>query len=173
MASENEFVRKDVYEADQRALMSEIKLGNAEILKRFDQIAIELNGKIEKINTDLNNKIDKVNADLNSKIDKVNADLNSRIDKFETQVNSRFDKLEARVEIIDANVQYLNKRLDDTQLYMSWILALIGILVAVAVVAVPYFFRKIFKPSITLEQVEELINTKIEQAFRTHSLSVS
>ncbi len=162
MANENEFVRKDVYEADQRALMSEIKLGNAEILKRFDQFAIELNGKIEKINTDLNNKIDKVNADLSS-----------RIDKLEAQTNSRFDKLEARIEIIDANVQYLNKRLDDTQLYMNWILGLIGILVAVAVVAVPGFFRKIFKPSITLEQVEELINTKIEQAFMNHRLTVS
>ena len=173
MASENEFVRKDVYEADQRALMSEIKLGNAEILKRFDQVAIELNGKIEKINVELNNKIDKFATDLDKKIDKVNADLSSRIDKLEAQTNSRFDKLEARIEVIDANLQYLNKRLDDTQLYMSWILALIGILVAVAVVAVPYFFRKIFKPSITLEQVEELINTKIEQAFMNRRLTVS
>ena len=56
---------------------------------------------------------------------------------------------------------------------MNWILGLIGILVAVAVVAVPGFFRKIFKPSITLEQVEELINTKIEQAFMNHRLTVS
>ena len=173
MANENEFVRKDVYEADQRALMSEIKLGNAEILKRFDQVAIELNGKIEKINVELNNKIDKFATDLDKKIDKVNADLSSRIDKLEAQTNSRFDKLEARIEIIDANVQYLNKRLDDTQLYMNWILGLIGILVAVAVVAVPVFFRKIFKPSITLEQVEELINTKIEQAFMNRRLTVS
>ena len=46
----NEFVRKDVYEADQRALMAEIKLGNAEILKRIDK----LETKIEVIDSRLN-----------------------------------------------------------------------------------------------------------------------
>ena len=45
-----EFVRKDVYEADQRALMAEIKLGNAEILKRIDK----LETKIEVIDSRLN-----------------------------------------------------------------------------------------------------------------------
>ena len=46
----NEFVRKDVYEANQRALMAEIKLGNAEILKRIDK----LETKIEVIDSRLN-----------------------------------------------------------------------------------------------------------------------
>ena len=56
----NEFVRKDVYEADQRALMAEIKLGNAEILKKIDQLAIEVNGRIEKLET----KIEVINSRL-------------------------------------------------------------------------------------------------------------
>ncbi len=106
----NEFVRKDVYEADQRALMAEIKLGNAEILKRID-------------------------------------------------------KLETKIEVINSRLDGLDARISDTHTYMGWGIAFIGIIVAIAVVALPVseFFRKIFKPSINLEDIKTLVATEVEQ----------
>lgn len=106
----NEFVRKDVYEADQRALMTEIKLGNAEILKRID-------------------------------------------------------KLETKIEVINSRLDGLDARISDTHTYMGWGIAFIGIIVAIAVVALPVseFFRKIFKPSINLEDIKTLVATEVEQ----------
>ena len=117
----NEFVRKDVYEADQRALMAEIKLGNAEILKRFDQIAAELHGRI--------------------------------------------DKLETKIEVIDYRLDALEGRVGDIQTYGAWGIAFIGIIVAVAVVALPVseFFRKVFKPSINIDDIRAIVATEVEQ----------
>ena len=74
----NEFVRKDVYEADQRALMAEIKLGNAEILKKIDQLAIEVNGRIDKLET----KIEVIDSRLNS--------LEKRVDNVKTYMGWGF-----------------------------------------------------------------------------------
>ena len=128
----NEFVRKDVYEANQRALMAEIKLGNAEILKRFDQLSIEVNG---------------------------------RIDKLEMKTDKRFNELETKIEVINSRLDGLDARISDTHTYMGWGIAFIGIIVAIAVVALPVseFFRKIFKPSINLEDIKTLVATEVEQ----------
>ena len=68
MASDDIYVRKDVYEADQRALIAEIRLGNEEILKALEQFKAEVNGKFEQIS--------------------------SRFDRLET----RIDALDAKVE---------------------------------------------------------------------------
>ena len=47
MASEDIYVRKDVYEADQRALIAVIEKGNAEILRVLERNYNDLNIKLE------------------------------------------------------------------------------------------------------------------------------
>ena len=44
-------------------------------------------------------------------------------------------------------------------------IAFIGIIVAVAVVALPVseFFRKVFKPSINIEDIKAIVATEVEQ----------
>ena len=79
MASENEFVRKDVYEADQRALMAEIKLGNAEILKKIDQLAIEVNGRIDVLSEKLEHTTDSLTIAI--------LDLDKRIDTMDKRID--------------------------------------------------------------------------------------
>ncbi|MBQ9419949.1 MAG: hypothetical protein IJU31_06170 [Synergistaceae bacterium] len=123
----SEFVRKDVYEADQRALIAEIRLGHAEILKKLEQVEIVLDGKIEKLRTEL---------------------------------NGRLDQLEAR---IDAT----NVRIDDTHTYMGWGFGLMAAMIAFLVIISPAaeFFKKLFRPSITLEQIDELITARLQASL--------
>ena len=139
MASEDVYLRKDVYEADQRALIAEIRLGNNEILRVFGEFREE---------------------------------VNNRFNKFEHEVNGRFDKLESRVDVLagrvdglERTVDRLDRRIDRIEGYVGTGIAFIAMLVTVVVFIAPIsrLVRKIFRPepTITLEQIEALIDAKL------------
>ena len=165
----NDFVRKDVYHAEQRALISEIRLGNAEILKKIEQVEVNLNGKIEKVSNELNSKIDNVSSELNGKIDKVN----ERIDKLEIEIDGKFEKVNSRIDQLETKVDAVNIRLDDMSTrisdsysLMSWGIGLMGAVIAFLLIISPAaaFIKKLFTPSITLEQIDELITARLRAA---------
>ena len=106
MASDDIYLRKDVYEADQRALRMEISLGNERILKALEQFRVEMNGKLEQFRSEVNDKFSKVDIRLNS-------------------LETKFNALEAKVD--DMGV-YFNSRISDTHTYMGWGFATIGII---------------------------------------------
>ena len=122
MASEDIYLRKDVYEADQRALIAEIRLGNNEILKVFGE--------------------------------------------FREEVNSRFDKLEAKVEVLTGRVDGLERRMSSLENFVTAGISFIAMLVTLTVFLMPIsrFMRRVWKPrqTITLEQIEALIDAKIK-----------
>ncbi|MBQ3455395.1 MAG: hypothetical protein IJG36_03065 [Synergistaceae bacterium] len=136
-------MRKDVYEADQRALRMEISLGNERILKALEQFRVEMNGKLEQFRSEVNDKFSKVDSRLNS-------------------LETKFNALEAKVD--DMGV-YFNSRISDTHTYMGWGFATIGIIVAIAVVVIPLtkLFKEFFKPSVTVEQVKEISRSIAEE----------
>lgn len=143
MASDDIYLRKDVYEADQRALRMEISLGNERILKALEQFRVEMNGKLEQFRSEVNDKFSKVDSRLNS-------------------LETKFNALEAKVD--DMGV-YFNSRISDTHTYMGWGFATIGIIVAIAVVVIPLtkLFKEFFKPSVTVEQVKEISRSIAEE----------
>lgn len=122
MASDDIYVRKDVYEADQRALIAEIKLGNEAVLKEL------------------------------------------RL--FREEVNGRFSKLEARVEVLTGRIDALERRMGSLENFTTIGIGVITVLIALATFAMPISraMRMFWKPRppITLEQVEALINSKLE-----------
>lgn len=160
MASDDIYLRKDVYEADQRALRMEISLGNERILKALEEFRSEVNGKFDKID----GKFEKVD----SRFDKVEGRLDkieNRLDKVEGRLGrleTRFDSLETKVDYV---ASYLDSRISDTHTYMGWGFATIGIIVAIAVVVIPLtkLFKEFFKPSVTVEQVKEISRSIAEE----------
>ena len=153
MASDDVYLRKDVYEADQRAARAEIKLGNEEVLRAIEQFRIEINGKIEEFRAEVN-------------------------DRF-AKVDSRFDKLEARIDVLTGRVDGLEKRMDafDSRLDSIQTYVGLGIAFVTMVITLYAFFApliksaaKLFKPepkpesspSITVEQVREIFRTEAE-----------
>ena len=147
MASDDIYVRKDVYEADQRAAKAESRLGNEEVLKELRQFRVEINGKIAEFREEVNDRFAKVD---------------SRFDKLETG----FDALEARVDYMG---NYLDKRIDDTHTYMGWGFASIAIIVAFAVVVIPALkiVKEFFRPSVTVEKVKEISRAIAEEVVES------
>ena len=143
MASDDIYLRKDVYEADQRALIAEIKLGNEAVLKELRLFREEVNDRFAKVD--------------------------SRFDKLEAKVevvSGRVDGLERRMNGFERQIDALDHRIDRIEGYVGTGIAFIAMLVTVVVFIEPIsrFVRKIFKPepTITLEQIEALIDSKLQ-----------
>ena len=188
MASQDVYVRKDVYEADQRALIAEIKLMHNDLLQKidekFDTFKKEVDKKFDTFKKEIDEKFDGVNQrfdnvdqrfegvdqrfeGINQRFEGVNQKFDGMNQRFEG-MNQRFDRLERKVEVLTARVDSLDSRITDTQNFMMIGFALIGFLVAFAVFVQPLakFFKNWFKPAVTLEQIEELINAKLENRTR-------
>ena len=172
MTSDDIYVRKDVYEADQRAIIAELQRGNAELLRvieknnselllkleqyrneskaEIEQFKGELSDKLEQYRNESKAELQQFKGEVNGRFDDMNNKINvvnGRIDQFRGDVNSRFDKLEARVVAHEEKMEYLgtalNDRISDTHTYIAWGFTILGIVVAIAVVLLPVL--KLFK----------------------------
>ena len=178
MASDDIYVRKDVYEADQRALRAEIRLGNEEVLKELRQFRVEINGKIEEVRTELNGKIADFREEVNGRFAEVN-DKFAQVDKRFSQVDGRFDRLEAKVEVLTGRVDGLEKRMDgfenrlvSIQTYVGLGIAFVTMLItlytflAPIVKAAKNFLNNASKiessSAVTVEQVREIFRAEAE-----------
>ena len=103
--------------------------------------------------------------------------FNTRMDKFDTKLNQLHDdiqRLNTAILLLDGKVEALNARINDNQAATSariddlktiiyWGLSILGLILGFAIFAPALgdFLHKLFKPSITLEDVERLIDTKL------------
>ena len=101
----------------------------------------------------------------------------ARMDKFDTKLNQLHDdiqRLNTAILLLDGKVEALNARINDNQAATSariddlktiiyWGLSILGLILGFAIFApaLGEFLHKLFKPSITLEDVERLIDTKL------------
>ena len=93
-----------------------------------------------------------------SEIRLMNEQLRSEIKQDVQEINARIDATNARLDVTNA-------RLDDLYTMVYWGLALMGIFVGL-IAFTPAFvnmFQNIRKPSVTLEQVERLIEAKLSE----------
>ena len=156
MASADIYVRKDVYEADQRALISEIKLIHNELLKKIDE-------KFEE-------KIDAFRKEVNAKFEAVD----KRLDALEGRVS----RLETKVEVLVARVDSLETRINDSNNFMMIGFGLLGFLIVFTAFISPISrrLRMWSKPkriNITSEEVElikEIITSNFVVKARTKPL---
>lgn len=154
MASSDIYLRKDVYEADQRAAKAESALQNNEVLKAIERLRVEMNGKFEEFKVEVNSRFDKLEAKVEVLSGRVDG-LEKRMDGFER----RMDGFERQIEAVDRHVERVEG-------YVGTGVAFIAMLVGVVIFIEPIarLVRKIFKPepTITLEQIEALINSKLQ-----------
>lgn len=132
--SSDVYLRQDVFEAKMDAFMAEIRLMN------------------EQTRTELRKEIQDTKAELRKEIQDTKAELNEKIQANSTailQTNARIDVTNARLESLI------------TMVY--WGIALLGLLISlVAVVPSIVQSHKSSKPSFTIEDVERLIDAKIQ-----------
>ena len=149
MASSDIYVRKDVYEADQRALIAEIRLMHNELLKKIDD-------KFDSFRKEVDQKFEGVDQ----KFEGVNQKFEGVNQKFEG-INIRFERLERKIDVLTTRVEGVEKRIGDTHNFMMIGFALLGLMIAFMPIArfVKRWWRR---PVITVKKVEEMINAKLD-----------
>ncbi|MBQ7216745.1 MAG: DUF1640 domain-containing protein [Synergistaceae bacterium] len=168
MSSSDIYVRKDVYEADQRALIAEIKLGNGEILRVIDQFRTEM----QDMRKDFNSKIEQVRTELKGDIAQVRSEFKEDLNQFRGEVNERFGKVEGQIMVLNGAVDGLNRRMDYLQSDFGLGVGFISLVIVLVTFLKPIsrytsmFWKPKPKPKqekqeITLEQIEALIDAKL------------
>ena len=138
VSSDDVYLRKDVFDAKMDAFMSEIRLMNEQNRREMDKRFNELDKKIENVKTELHYEIQNVKTELQSEI-----------------------------QVLSSKVDLLDERTESTKTTVYWGLALMGLILASAVVVPPLteFFKGLRKkePSFTLEDVKHLIRLEFEE----------
>ena len=174
MASSDIYLRKDIYEADQRTAKAEAALRDNEILKAIERLRIEVNGKIEEFRIEVNdrfNQVDKRIDKLESRVDV----LSGRMDGFEKRIDGfekRMDVFEKRMDGFDSR---LDSRLSNIQTYVGLGIAFITMIITLYTFLAPVMkaaknflehFGKETKrdtsPGLTAEQVREIFRSEAE-----------
>ena len=79
-------------------------------------------------------------------------------------LRSEIQDLQNKTQNLYSEIRVINTRLDDLTTAIYWGLAFMGIILASAIFVpgIVAVFKNLFSPSITMEQVERLINAKLE-----------
>ena len=128
-------------------MRTEIKLGNEEVLREIREFRVEINGKIESVRSELNGKIEQLRTDT----------------------NDRFNKLEYKIEVLTGRVAGLERDVNFQQNLWGIGVGFISLVIVLVTFLKPIsrYTRRFLKPkpdpkpTITLEQVEALINDKL------------
>ena len=104
-----------------------------------------------------NSKMETMMAQIQLGNERIRNELSAKIDGVENRLNARIDKLETRIEVLDARLTGIESRMDDLKTFM--LVALMALAPAIA-----NFFQRLLKPSITLEEVRELMHEEVGTA---------
>lgn len=168
MASDDVYLRKDVYAADQRAIIAEMQRGNAEVLRVLEQFRSENKAAISELRTEFTSKLDENKAAIEQlrsenkeAINQLRTDMNDRFN----QVDARIGKLESQVVVLSGRVDGLERRTNSLEVFVTAGIGFIAMLITLLVFIMPIsrFMRRLWRPqpTITLEQVEALIDAKL------------
>ena len=155
-ASKNdEYVRKDVFDAR---------------MDRLETIIRESNARIE-------NKIDSVEQKLNAKIDGVEQKLNAKIDGVEQKLNARIDGVEQKLDKVAtelrAEIMVNSARIEGVQTSVYWCFSAIAIIAAL--VALVPKMSGMFKgfslrsSSLTVDEIKAIVDDAVKQALKVQN----
>ena len=100
-----------------------------------------------------------------AKMDTFMAEIRLMNEQLRSEIKQEIQATNSRIDATNSRIDVTNSRLDDLYTMVYWGLALMGIILAFSA-AVPYLvklFNNIFQPRFTLEDVEKLIDAKLQR----------
>lgn len=100
-----------------------------------------------------------------AKMDAFMAEIRLLNEQLRSELKQEIQATNSRIDAVNARIDVTNTRLDDLYTMVYWGLALMGIILAFSAVA-PYLvklFNNIFQPRFTLDDVEKLIDAKLQR----------
>ena len=162
--SDDVYLRRDVFDAKMDALMATMRLENQNMLIQIRKELDERFAKVDEKFAKVDEKFAKVDARF-EKVDEKFAKVDERFEKMDARlakIDERLGNLENRVTGLEQQVGFLGERTEDTRAYVTLVLTLLGVLVALlaAIVAFP-FVQKFFqwRESLKVKQHEPLFTS--------------
>ena len=166
------------------AILSELKLLNIKLENlntKIDNVQQNLEDKITALDNKLESKIAALDNKLESKLAALDNKLDNKIAVVENEIaalDKKFDnkiavvqseiaaldkKVDNKIAVVQSEIAALDTKVDTLQHVIYWALALMGLLVAALALSpiIANSFKSIFVPSITLDQVKDLIRSEL------------
>ncbi|MBQ3397616.1 MAG: hypothetical protein IJG51_01875 [Synergistaceae bacterium] len=170
---EGVYLRQDVFEAKMDAFMAEIRLMN-------QQLKSELKQEIQSVKEELHKEIQDTKAELRKEIQanttaiqansmaiqQLRSELKQDIQSVKEELRKDIQSNSTTIQANSAAIQATNARLDELKTAVYWGIGLLGLLITLAAAA-PYIVKvlqsiNIPKPTLTIEDVERLIDAKLQ-----------
>ena len=152
--TENVYVRQDVFNA---------RMDRLEILieKNGTELKAYIDNSINTLRNELKGEIQQVRSELKGEIQQVRSELKGEIQQNAASIA----EVKADVQNLRAEVRVLEGRVDNAINVVYWGIGGFAVILAAAVFlpAIMGFLKKIFVPSVTLEDVERIVNAAISR----------
>ena len=155
------------------AILSELKLLNIKLENlntKIDNVQQNLEDKITALDNKLESKIAALDNKLDNKIAVVENEIAALDKKFDnkiavvqSEIAALDKKVDNKIAVVQSEIAALDTKVDTLQHVIYWALALMGLLVAALALSpiIANSFKSIFVPSITLDQVKDLIRSEL------------
>ena len=110
-------------------------------------------------------KMDAFMTEIRLLNEQLRSELHKELQATKDELHKEIQANSKAIQQLHSDIQITNTRLDDLYTMVYWGLALMGIILAFSA-AVPYLvklFDNIFQPRFTLEDVEKLIDAKLQR----------
>ena len=135
----SDYVRQDVFDAHMRR-----------IDERFDSLEKRMDERFKSIEILIDKKLTELRADLDVKFERIDSRF-AQVDSRFAQVDSRFDAVDTRLHNVETNIYF----------GFGFFALILAFLTFSPVIK---SLKNLFKPAVTLEDVERIVQAAIKQA---------
>ena len=109
--------------------------------------------------------MEKTLTEIKADNEKLRSEMNSAIGDLRSEMNAAIGNLRSEMKVLDSRIDGLNMRVDTLQTTVYWGFALMGLILAFAVLVPSLldFFKGLRKPSLTAEDVERMISAALRR----------
>ena len=162
---ENVYVRQDVFNARMDRLEILIEKNGTELKAYVDNA---VNGVKAETTAAINSAVNSLRAETSAAINSLETKTNEAINGVRAEINgvkADVNGLRAEIRYVGNEVSVLTARINSLENVVYWGLGGFGIILALAAIlpTIIEHLRKVFAPSVTLEDVERIVNAAISR----------
>ena len=107
--------------------------------------------------------LEKTTVEIKAYVDKAVGEIKAENAQFKSEIRAEIGGLRAEIGEVRNDIRVLTARVDSLENVFYWGLGGFAVILASAVIipSIVGFLKKIFQPSVTLEDVERIVNTAI------------
>ena len=162
----SDYIRKEVFDARMDRMEMLLEKTVTEIKAYVDKAISDLKAENAKFRDEIRAENAKFRDEIRAENAKFRDEIKVEINGMKVEiagVKTELSSLKAEVHEVRNETRLLSARIDSLENVFYWGLGCFGIILASAVIvpAILGFLKKLFTPSVTIEDVERIVNTAI------------